>query len=276
MTWYLNFRRGSYGVAAEPYVQEADGRHDPPLVRRTAWALPPHRIRGADILFAVHGFNVSYQGGMRVLARLEAELDLPEMSFVGVLWPGDWWVPFINYPAEAGDAVVCGRRLAAFIDRTLQHARSLSFVSHSLGARVVLETIKDMGRSASEVCLTAPAVDDNCFKLQYLLAGTNAARTTILSSRRDMALKLAYAMGDFAGDITYDTDSPWRAALGYHGPRPSTPERVWPTQIPDPAGYDHSDYFPPSKPTAENAKSEVSVRFMRTALRSERTRWPPA
>src|SRR5262249_42570014 len=57
-------------------------------------------------------FNVSYAAAVPLLTALERTLHLgPRFLFVGVLWPGDWWVPAINYPAEADDAVRCGERL---------------------------------------------------------------------------------------------------------------------------------------------------------------------
>ena len=70
-------------------------------------------------------------------------LSLPQsVLFVAVLWPGDFWIPVVNYPFEGGDAKDSGRRVARFCNRRLGKARSFSFVTHSLGARVALEAVK--------------------------------------------------------------------------------------------------------------------------------------
>ena len=121
------------------------------------------RAAGRDILFATHGFNVNFQDGARSLGRLEEMLQLPPSAFyVAVLWPGDFWIPAVNYPFEGADAKDSGRRLAAFCNRRLGAARSISFVTHSLGARLALEAVKNLDRKARAVCLTAAAVDDDC------------------------------------------------------------------------------------------------------------------
>jgi hypothetical protein len=96
------------------------------------------QVKGKDVLLATHGFNVNQQKGVNSLGRLGDRLAQSPSAerefFIGVLWPGDWWIPAVNYPVEAGDAVDSGRRLAIFCNKFLVLARSLSFVSHSLGA----------------------------------------------------------------------------------------------------------------------------------------------
>ncbi|MEX2205895.1 MAG: alpha/beta hydrolase [Myxococcota bacterium] len=281
MTLFLNFRTAGVGggIVEEPYVLEGNGRADPVALRSLGWTIPVDRISGREVVFATHGFNVSYQAGAQALAQLETDLNLgPGFVFVGVLWPGDWWLPVINYPAEAGDAVRCGVLLAKFVNARLARARSVSLVSHSLGGRLVLEAVTHLAKPAREVCLLAAAVDDDCLSsAQYAAARGNAGRINVLASTRDLVLRLAYPAGDFVSDVGFDDDSPWRRALGYHGPQPEAPERVRHAQIDRNTGYGHGDYFPTYPPAPAGApipKSSLPERFVREALLGLPHTWP--
>ncbi len=276
MSLFLDFR--TEGVAGsvldEPHVLEANGLVDPPVLEYLDPSLLAARIAGREIVFATHGFNVSRVKGVHTLARLERDLNLPAtFVFVGVLWPGDWWIPVVNYPSEAGDAVRCGRSLARFVNTRLSAAADLSFVSHSLGGRLVLEAVKRLDRPAREVCVLAAAVDDDCLTTtQYDAARRNARRVSVLASKGDRVLQIAYPVGDFLSDILYDDDSPERKALGYHGPRPRA-EHVLHAQIPG-REYEHWDYFPPADLNAHNAKVMRPEAFISETLLGLPHGWP--
>jgi len=270
---YLNCRTGAVGgaIVSDPYVLEGEGTVVPVEMQMLGWSIPAERIAGRTVVFAVHGFNVSYAAGVQTLAQVERALNLgPGYVFVGVLWPGDYWIPVVNYPAEAGDAVRCGQLVARFVNERLRAAAAVSFLSHSLGGRVVLEAVTHLERRAREVCLTAPAVDDDCLgTAQYSAARANADRVSVLASTSDKVLRLAYPVGDFISDVLYDHDSPWRLALGYHGPRPLGLDHVAPAQIPAAQGYDHGDYF------STTSRATRSERFMSEALQGLPHAWPP-
>ena len=97
-------------------------------------------IRGRHVLIATHGFNVNRADGVDCLSNWEGLLQLPQSSaFVGLLWPGDSvWAHGLDYPEEPKIADEAGSLIAEFIDANFQDAASISFASHSLGARVVL------------------------------------------------------------------------------------------------------------------------------------------
>ena len=103
MTLYLNFRSSAVGgVVIGPRPWAGDGTAAAPALRLLRDAEFAQRALGKDVLFAAHGFNVDFENGARSLARLEAALDLDASEvFVGILWPGDFWLPFVNYPFEA-------------------------------------------------------------------------------------------------------------------------------------------------------------------------------
>jgi len=272
---FLDFRTAGVGggILDEPRVLEGNGLIDPPDLRYLGQTLPAARIAGREVVFVTHGFNVSRREGVHALARLERDLNLPSaFVFVGVLWPGDWWIPVINYPAEAGDAVQCGRLLAMFVNTSLSLAGDVSLVSHSLGGRLVLEAVKHLSRPAREVCVLAAAVDDDCLTSpQYDAARKNAKRISVLASRGDLVLRVAYPAGDFFSDIFYDDDNPARKALGYHGPRPRA-DRVLHAQIPD-HQYGHGDYFPPADLNKPNGTQKPEA-FISEALLGVPHGWP--
>lgn len=234
-------------------------------------------VAGKDILFATHGFNVNQQKGVNSLGRLGERLAAaapayPEY-FIGVLWPGDWWVPAVNYPGEAGDAVDSGRRLAEFCNANLGAARSLSFVSHSLGARVILEAIGRLSRRARVACITAAAADFDCLNRQCAAARRNCDLVVNLASGKDRVLKYAYPAGDLLSDIFGDDDSPFARALGLGGPKRPYAANVDAYQIPDDDGHDHGDYLPPSGETETPGKWNRASKFMLRAFRGERPFW---
>ncbi len=280
MTLYLNFRSQAVaGSVIDPIVLSGDGTAGQPALQ----VLPPAKLAaltaGKTVLFGVHGFNVNRDEGIRALARLEPRLQLSSGDvFIGVLWPGDFWIPVINYPFEGGDAMDCGRRLATFCNTHLTETASFSFVSHSLGARLVLEAVANLGAKAKEICLAAAAINRDCLTTEYASAAGNTGQVSLLASRSDHVLKLAFPIGDPISDLLNADHTPFQPALGYSGPKPVGPALA-PWQIPKEAGYDHSDYLPPSSPTvppppARGAKWVKAAEFMGLAFRGERQSWP--
>src|SRR5579859_7694367 len=106
MTLYLNLRTHAVGGSvADPYVLEGDPAANALGLRSVGWAELASLSGGKNVVFATHGFNVSYDEGVRCLARLEPLLGLTGSDlFLGILWPGDWWLPVVNYPFEGGVA----------------------------------------------------------------------------------------------------------------------------------------------------------------------------
>lgn len=275
MTLYLYLRTRTTGgdVIGTPYLLSGDGTAASPAMRSVNDPLTGGAA--GEVLFAAHGFNVSYAKGLRALGALEAQLVGQGFAgqFVGVLWPGDFWLPAVNYPWAFGPAVQSGRRVAAFADTRVAAPR-VSFLSHSLGGRVVLEALANLRRRAHQVCLMAAAVDDNCLSIdQYRAVVGKAERIAVLASKSDKVLRLAYRTGDLLSDLFRDRDSPWRDALGFHGPRPAAPG-VAHAQIPADQGHDHGDYFPPSD-LSLNARGARAARFAAAVLaRGPADAWP--
>ncbi len=118
---------------------------DPPNLRMMSPAEVKNLLFGKNILFAVHGFNVNQCEAVSSFAAFDARLGLGDAGIVvGVLWPGDAWIPVVNYPFEGNDARNSGNNLADYCNTELGGALSLSFVSHSLGVRVVLQAVAQL------------------------------------------------------------------------------------------------------------------------------------
>jgi Alpha/beta hydrolase of unknown function (DUF900) len=277
MTYFLNFRaQGVGGPVIDPYVLEGDGTATPPALRVVPWALVPPVVGGKNLLFAAHGFNVSYQDGARSLGLLERRLALaaPDL-FLGVLWPGDSWLPVVDYPFEGGVALDCGRRLASFCNGWCAGAQSLSFLSHSLGARLVLEAVTHLGREARSVCLAAGAINRDCLTAQYQDAARNSSTISILASHNDDVLKIAFSIGDPFADLLHDDHTPFTAALGYDGPpTPSPPSVRSPWQIADRENYGHHDYLPPAEVPPPPGKWQQAADFLKRAFLGQPQTWP--
>ncbi|MDY0873934.1 alpha/beta hydrolase [Dongia rigui] len=285
MTLYVSLRqslRAGSVTTARVFAGRAGSTDLTPVEASTY----PTLFRGKDVLLAAHGFNVSGAEGINALGWLEARLQ-PRAGecFAGVLWPGDWWIPAVNYPAEAADAVQSGKHLAAFCNKHLKDARSLSLLSHSLGGRVMLETAKRLvpvsGREtpARVICLTAAAVDNDCLTRQYATVPGQCRTFANLASNNDRVLKYAYPAGDFFSDLFGDNDSPWSGALGLKGPKGAVGSNVHASQIPDTPPYDHGNYLPPSASTPPAATNppqlwERAADFMARAFRDQTQTWP--
>jgi pimeloyl-ACP methyl ester carboxylesterase len=278
MTLFANFRvsKISGGILGEPQMWDSDVAFAAKPVTPSALS---GRTAGRNVLIGIHGFNVIQTEGVASLARLENALGLSaESTFVGVLWPGDSIIKALGYSAEKTTASATGRYLARFCNDKLKDAASLSFVAHSLGARVALEAVRRLNRKATMVCLAAAAIERNCFDAEYRDAFANAEKISILASREDEVLRFAFPLGNLLAHAIDPTANPLSSALGYAGPPSAIGNTVPPWQIPATLGYDHGDYFPHSdagKPyPAASDPTGLPIAFMRRCFRREVHDWP--
>jgi hypothetical protein len=205
-------------------------------------------VANAHVLVATHGFNVNRKDGVACLSNWEGLLQLPPgWVFVGALWPGDSiWLHGLDYPEEPALADHAGALLGPFLDGLLVGAASVSFASHSLGARLVLETIRNMQRSPRHAVLMAGAIDDDCLSQEFSAEANRIGAISVLASTGDDVLSAAFPLGNLAAGIV-DQGHPWyHAALGRTGPAPlaSAPASFHgPWQIPDGWRYGHHNYL---------------------------------
>jgi len=207
-----------------------------------------------EVVFLVHGFNVSRSAGSAELQKLGRLLPaVGAGAIVAVLWPGDSTLGPLCYPFETNKADDSAVELAKFINDNLPKRPKISLVAHSLGARVVIQTVQQLkiiGATVDQVCLMAAAIDNDSLAsmAEYRGAAEYASRVAVLYSPCDNVLKFAYPAGNLLSAFLHWTATS-DAALGFTGPRPMSadagiPSEVQATGIPSSAKVDHSDYIP--------------------------------
>jgi hypothetical protein len=211
-------------------------------------------IRGQHVLIATHGFHVNRANGIACLSNWEALLQLtPPSIFVGLLWPGDSiWAQGLDYPEEPQVANDAGALIAPFLDANFGDAASISFASHSLGARVVLQTISDMSLPVRRAMLMAGAIDDDCLDAEFQAAAAKIGKISALASKEDDVLSLLFPLGNLIGGIIAEGHPWWHAALGRSGPSIRPANFQSPFEIPASWDYGHLNYLqvdspPPAK-----------------------------
>jgi Alpha/beta hydrolase of unknown function (DUF900) len=207
-------------------------------------------VRGHDVLMVTHGFNVRQLDGLQKLSDWSKLLSLGSTVCIGMLWPGDArWIHVVDYPVEGNEAMAAGNELASFINANFSGALSLSFASHSLGARIVMQTIAGLSRSVRRLLLMAGAIDNTCLSSEYAAAASKVQSISVLASRSDEVLKWAFPTGNFVSGL-FSRGAPYvHEAMGREGPAEPypSPDHIhadW--QIPDGWDYGHGSYLPPS------------------------------
>jgi len=257
MTYFIDLRAQKSGGDPVSSVDDVFVRTYEQQTPSSPAALAPDliaAIQGKDVLLATHGFNVDRSGGIDNLSKWTRWLNLePNGFFVGVLWPGDSsWIHGVDYPVEGNEAIRSGKLLAQYLIKNFTGANSLSFASHSLGARVVLQTIRELsgGLKLKTLTIMAGAIDDTCLSGEYKDAGMQMPRISVLASGKDEVLKWAFPAGNFFAGIITRKDPYWHAALGREGPNPSNqPRGLSQTPIiPDDWNFGHHSYINYQKP----------------------------
>lgn len=264
MTYLLDCRQANRGGAVTSGV----------LVEKPGLGTTYDLRKEAQVTVLLHGFNVNRSCGEAVLLRLARQIPaVGENGVLAVLWPGDHWIGPLSYPFEGRDADDSAAALASYIMKGVQSGTQLQFVTHSLGARVALETVKRLPRRRyriGHVCVLAAAVDDFSLAIPdgYQDVVRRSHRVAVLASRRDMVLKWAYPAGDLLQRFLFLWNEDFGCALGYHGPRPGNiqpvPTEVHHEQIPDNRQAGHGDYFARSRQA--NAEQQSTVHFVNQVL----------
>ena len=220
-------------------------------------------IRGRGVFFATHGFEVNQADGISHLTYWFNNLHLGDAVPIGILWPGDCIIPIvIDYVWEGNEAISSGDLLSDFLNNNFADAVNLSFASHSLGARVVFQTIRGlMNLKAHRVILMAGAIDDDCLTGEYADVLPKIDELSILASRKDDVLAVAFPLGNPLQRIIDHSHPYFRNALGCEGPAspyPSTMALQPDWQIPENLDYGHHNYLP-GEPLPEAYSSPVNI-----------------
>ncbi len=205
-------------------------------------------IRSRDVFLMAHGYNVDRENGTESLTQWKSKLKIDaEAVFIGVLWPGDCVLPiFIDYIWEGSEAETSGTMLGEFVRDNFGFAASLTFASHSLGARVVLQAIQTLANSGRvrNLILLAGAIEDDTLLHEFNGAANKVDRISIVYSLEDDVLQLAYPAGTLVGGLIERGDPNVKAALGRLGPSAPWPGKILPNpRLPSAWDYGHTDYM---------------------------------
>ena len=203
-------------------------------------------VQWKNVLIGTHGFNVDRADGIACLSNWGSLLQLSSQDvFLGLVWPGDSaWAHGLDYGCEPSLADHAGALLGPFLDDLLANAISVSFSSHSLGARVILSTVQNMKRDPRKLILMAGAIDDNCLATEFQSVAARAAEISILASSKDDGLSMAFPLGNFMAGIVDQGHPWWHAALGRGGPANPRPGNFrGPYEIPSNWDYGHHHYL---------------------------------
>jgi hypothetical protein len=215
-----------------------------------------------ECLVLVHGFNntdgeaaaayLGFRKRQREILR-PSDPNLFEHRFGDAFWPGDadwWWIfdklDFLVYPAAVTKAVDSAYQLCDALMR-MPRLMTVDFIAHSLGCRVVLETVRLLrersGIQIRRICLMAAAVPSEFLEYPeryYDLLGDlqqNGTEVRVLHSTADLVLHFAFPPGQALAGEASDR------ALGRFGPMPGMPGlggRLTHREI---SGADHGDYW---------------------------------
>ena len=151
--------------------------------------------------------------------------------------------------------------LGEFVRDNFGFAASLTFASHSLGARVVLQAIQMLAESdlVRNLILLAAAIEDDTLLHEFNQAAKKVDRISVVYSFEDHVLQLAYPGGNLIGGLIERGDPNVKAALGRLGPSAPWPGKILPNpRLPDFWKYGHTDYMT-TNPVAGNFTQPVKV-----------------
>jgi hypothetical protein len=221
-------------------------------------------VRGRNVMIGTHGFSVDRAAGIDCLVNWGTlfELNLTDQDvFLGLLWPGDSvWAHGLDYAEEPKVADHAGDLVGPFLDDLLADAVTVSLASHSLGARVLLQTVLRMTTHPRLAVIMAGAIDDNCLNKEFKDAAAKVGEISVLASKKDAVLEFAFPLGNFFAGIIDQGHPWWRGALGRSGPAKPRPANVLPPyEIPSGWDYGHHHYLQVDPGAAGALMAQVNV-----------------
>jgi hypothetical protein len=212
------------------------------------------------LLLLVHGFNnsesqaeKSYEGYIDILRPGLARSRVAPDAVAKLHWPGNAAVgpfpilDFAGYPVDVERALQSVLPLGAFLASLMARGpsgRLISIVGHSLGCRLIVETMRRLranagGTPLAIVSLMAAAVPVALAETGKPLAEASTAAKKVLKahSRSDWVLWLAFPPGQWLAYIGHIEQKAYVEAMGRNGNPSGFGERL------DRKGNGHSDYW---------------------------------
>ncbi len=140
------------------------------------------RLTGArSTVFLVHGYNNDQPSASAAYEKFVPRLGEVSPRVIGVYWPGDNWASGAYYINAVKKVDAVARRFARDIHAAAVGGglMEISFVAHSLGCRLVLETLREL----DDLQRAQPAPG---LKLQRVVFMAGAVPTFYLEPRRPL------------------------------------------------------------------------------------------
>jgi esterase/lipase superfamily enzyme len=168
-------------------------------------------LKADRLLILVHGYQNAPSKAREAFETFRRNLRAavgttrPYGAVWGFLWPGDdsnTLISIASYAVRVEPAQTAGVRLAEFL-RTLESSQRVRLVGHSLGCRVVLETLReldrlqaDAGAQVDEIFLLAAAVPEPmCRHADGYPPPNSSRREHVFYSARDTVLRWGFRRG---------------------------------------------------------------------------------
>jgi len=156
-------------------------------------ALPP---REREVMVIVHGYNTGFADGVYRSAQLDHDLNLPGVV-VHFSWPSAA-MP-LAYANDRDSALFARDALEGMLGQITQAgARRVVLVGHSMGAHLVMETLRQLAIGTSPVMdrldavvLVSPDIDTDVFVAQARRVGSLPQPFFVVTSQRDQILRLS-------------------------------------------------------------------------------------
>lgn len=201
--WKFEFRENPDEHVVLLRVQPAPGPQFITELQRAVWNSIEWRggksITGGEVLVFVHGFNSSFEDAARRTAQIAKDVNFrgPPVMYS---WPSQGSGSLKGYQADSQHVGWSEEHFLSFMAGVAREsgARRIHVVAHSMGNRLVTETLRKLSYHfasgqlprLNQLVLTAPDIDADYFQTAIAPRITQTAdRITIYSSSRDLALK---------------------------------------------------------------------------------------
>jgi esterase/lipase superfamily enzyme len=148
-----------------------------------------------DILLLVHGYNVSFDNGLRRAAQIVRDLKFRGAPVL-YSWPSH--ASLGSYSADEANVTWTVPRLKGFLRQLLEGAGAarVHVIAHSLGNRAAIDAIRELQREAlapgaadlREFVLAAPDIDADTFRQLATDFARQPMRCTLYANTEDRAL----------------------------------------------------------------------------------------
>jgi esterase/lipase superfamily enzyme len=178
-----------------------------------------NELSNKRVMLLIHGYNNEELDVLKAYRTIDTEMRLlaffgtaaaPYDAIVGYAWPGG--AVGASFPFARLRAADSAPRFARLLSALRSTGASIDINSHSLGAHVMLEALRDGAPHMVRNAWTfAPAVDNESieFNERYFWSSQRCQAFYIFHSKNDPVLRVWYRVGDL---LDFDT------ALGYSGP----------------------------------------------------------